>query len=122
MSIDTKAIADIDAVLVTTVDGGGTHAVTTLASHFYACIVRWAPEGPSYRKLGSVRRLSRRVKHWRGGKMTLETEERVYQHLGAVASNDPLVLSGQVVGLLCASECLLALLPSNKVAARRSRS
>jgi len=33
------------------------------------------------------------------------------------SQNDPLVLAGQVVGLLCASECLLALLPSNKVAA-----
>ena len=51
------------------------------------------------------------------GELTLEAEERVYQHLAAVASNDPLVLAGQVVGLLCASECLLALLPSNKVAA-----
>jgi hypothetical protein len=51
------------------------------------------------------------------GELTLEAEERIYQHLGAVASNDPLVLSGQVVGLLCASECLLALLPSNKFAA-----
>jgi hypothetical protein len=51
------------------------------------------------------------------GELTLEAEERVYQQLGAVASNDPLVLAGQVVGLLCACECLLALLPSNKVAA-----
>jgi hypothetical protein len=51
------------------------------------------------------------------GELTLETEERVYQHLGAVTSNDPLVLSGQIVGLMCASECLLALFPSNKVAA-----
>lgn len=51
------------------------------------------------------------------GELTLETEERVYQHLGAVTSNDPLVLSGQIVGLLSASECLFALLPSNKVAA-----
>ncbi len=51
------------------------------------------------------------------GELTLEAEERVYQHLGAVTSNDPLVLSGQIVGLLCASECLLALFPSNKVAA-----
>ncbi len=51
------------------------------------------------------------------GELTLEAEERVYQHLAAVASNDPLVLAGQVVGLLCASECLLALLPSNEVSA-----
>jgi hypothetical protein len=51
------------------------------------------------------------------GELTLEAEERVYHHLGAVGSNDPLVLAGQVVGLLCASECLPALLPSNKVAA-----
>lgn len=51
------------------------------------------------------------------GELALEAEERVYQHLGAVASTDPLVLSGQIVGMLCASECLLALLPSNKVAA-----
>ena len=28
------------------------------------------------------------------GELTLETEERVYQHLGAVTSNDPLVLAG----------------------------
>jgi len=51
------------------------------------------------------------------GELTLEIEERVYQHLGAVTSDDPLVLAGQIVGLLCASECLLALLPSNKIAA-----
>lgn len=49
--------------------------------------------------------------------LTCEVEERVYQHLGAMTSDDPLVLAGQIVGLLCASECLLALLPSNKVAA-----
>jgi len=42
------------------------------------------------------------------GELTLETEERIYQHLGAVSSNDPLMLAGQAVGLLCASECLLA--------------
>ena len=51
------------------------------------------------------------------GALTIEVEERVYQQLAAVASTDPLVLAGQVVGLLCTSKCLLALLPSNKVAA-----
>jgi hypothetical protein len=34
-----------------------------------------------------------------------------------VKSNDPLALAGQVVGLLSAAEVLLALFPSNKVAA-----
>lgn len=48
---------------------------------------------------------------------TLEAKERLYQHLGACMSTDPLVLAGQAVGLLCACECLLALFPSNKVAA-----
>ena len=47
----------------------------------------------------------------------MEAEERVYQHLAAVVADEPLVLAGQVVDLLCASECLLALFPSNKVAA-----
>jgi hypothetical protein len=51
------------------------------------------------------------------GELTLKTEERLYQLLGAVATNDPLVLAGQVVGLLSAAECLLALFPSNEVAA-----
>ena len=51
------------------------------------------------------------------GELTLETEERLYQHLGAVETSEPLVLAGQVVGLLSAAECLLALFPSNKVAA-----
>jgi lipid-A-disaccharide synthase-like uncharacterized protein len=51
------------------------------------------------------------------GELTHETEARIYQHLGAVTSNDPLVLAGQAVGLLCATECLLSLYKSNKVAA-----
>ncbi len=51
------------------------------------------------------------------GELTLETDERLYQHLAAVATSEQLVLAGQVVGLLSASECLLALFPSNKVAA-----
>jgi len=42
---------------------------------------------------------------------------RLYDHLNTETSNDPLVLAGQIVGLLAASECLLALLPSGKVAA-----
>jgi len=46
-----------------------------------------------------------------------EAEERLYDHLNAEPSHDPLVLAGQIVGLLAAAECLLALLPSNKVAA-----
>lgn len=48
---------------------------------------------------------------------TAEAEERLYDHLNAQTSHDPLVHAGQIVGLLAASECLLALLPSNKVAA-----
>jgi hypothetical protein len=51
------------------------------------------------------------------GEAMLEAEERVTQHLAAVASTDQLALAGQVVGLLCASEFLLALFPSNEVAA-----
>lgn len=51
------------------------------------------------------------------GEATYEAEERLFEHLGAVTSTEPLVIAGQVVGLLCASECLLALLPSNQVAA-----
>ncbi len=48
---------------------------------------------------------------------TNEAEERLYAHLNAEPSQDPLVLAGQIVGLLAAAECLLALLPSSKVAA-----
>lgn len=44
-------------------------------------------------------------------------EDRIDQHLGNAAPSEPLALAGQVVGLLSASEILLALLPSNKVAA-----
>ena len=44
-------------------------------------------------------------------------EEPLYEHLAAIASPEPLALAGQAVGLLCASEFLLALFPSNKVAA-----
>jgi hypothetical protein len=51
------------------------------------------------------------------GESTHEAEERLFEHLGAMTSTEPLVLAGQVVGLLCASECLLALFPSNLVAA-----
>lgn len=51
------------------------------------------------------------------GELTHETEQRVYDHLAAVPSHEPMVLAGQIVGLLCASEFLLALFPSNKVAA-----
>jgi hypothetical protein len=51
------------------------------------------------------------------GELAYEVEQRLHEHLGSVESPDPLVLAGQVVGLLSASECLLALFPSNKVAA-----
>jgi hypothetical protein len=51
------------------------------------------------------------------GELMHDVEERVYQHLAAVPAQEPLVLAGQIVGLLCASEFLLALFPSNKVAA-----
>lgn len=51
------------------------------------------------------------------GELAFEVEERLHEHLSAVPSPDPLVLAGQVVGLLSASECLLALFPSNRVAA-----
>ena len=47
----------------------------------------------------------------------LYAEERLFDHLAAVPSPDPLVLSGQVVGLLAACELLLAQLPSKQVAA-----
>jgi len=46
-----------------------------------------------------------------------EAEDRLYAHLSAIEVNEPLVLAGQVVGLLSAAECLLALFPSNQVAA-----
>ncbi len=48
---------------------------------------------------------------------TNAAEERIYDHLNAEPSEDPLVLAGQIVGLLTAAESLLALLPSSKVAA-----
>ncbi len=47
----------------------------------------------------------------------LIAEERVFDHLAEVPSPDPLVLAGQVVGLLTACELLLAQLPSKQVAA-----
>lgn len=46
-----------------------------------------------------------------------EAEERLFEYLGAVTSTEPLVIAGQAIGLRFASECLLALLPSNEVAA-----
>jgi len=49
--------------------------------------------------------------------LTMNAEERLYQRLGEVEVKEPLVLAGQVVGLLSAAEVLLALFPSNKVAA-----
>jgi hypothetical protein len=49
--------------------------------------------------------------------LTSETHRRVHQHLVAEPTNDQATAAGQVVGLLCASECLLALCPSNEVAA-----
>ena len=48
---------------------------------------------------------------------TFEAEERLYGHLSAIEVTEPLVLAGQVVGLLSAAECLLALYPSNQLAA-----
>lgn len=47
----------------------------------------------------------------------LGAEDRLFEHLAAVPSPDPLVLAGQVVGLLTACELLLAQLPSKQVAA-----
>jgi hypothetical protein len=47
---------------------------------------------------------------------TIAVDARLEEHL-AVASRDPLVLAGQIVGLLSAAEVLLALVPSSKVAA-----
>ncbi|MBA2320448.1 MAG: hypothetical protein H0V89_04765 [Deltaproteobacteria bacterium] len=49
--------------------------------------------------------------------LTHDATARLYDHLNAETSNDPLVLAGQIVGLLAASESLLALLPSGKIAA-----
>ena len=49
--------------------------------------------------------------------LTRETHRRIHQHLVAVSTNEQVTAAGQVVGLLCASECLLALYSSNKVAA-----
>lgn len=46
-----------------------------------------------------------------------DAEERLYDHLAAVPSHDPLELAGQVVGLLAACELLLAQLPSKQMAA-----
>jgi len=48
---------------------------------------------------------------------TMELEDLLDAHLAAADTTDPLELAGQVVGLLSASEILLALLPSNEVAA-----
>lgn len=49
--------------------------------------------------------------------ISFAAEERLYDHLSAINTTDPLVLAGQAVGLLCAAECLLSLLPSNALAA-----
>lgn len=46
-----------------------------------------------------------------------DAEERLFEHLAAMPSDDALVFAGQIVGLLAASECLLGLLPSSEVAA-----
>lgn len=47
---------------------------------------------------------------------TFAAEERLEQHL-VTETGDPLLLAGQVVGLLSAAEVLLAVVPSAKVAA-----
>lgn len=47
---------------------------------------------------------------------TMAARTRLEEHL-ALDTTDPLVLAGQIVGLLSASEVLLAMFPSNKVAA-----
>lgn len=47
---------------------------------------------------------------------TMAAETRVEEHL-AIETTDPLILAGQVVGLLSAAETLLAMFPSNNVAA-----
>jgi hypothetical protein len=46
----------------------------------------------------------------------MEAQTRIEEHL-ATGTTDPLMLAGQVVGMLSAAEMLLAMLPSNKVAA-----
>ncbi len=46
-----------------------------------------------------------------------DAEGRLFEHLSAVPSNDMLTMCGQIVGLMSAAECLLALFPSNKLAA-----
>lgn len=47
---------------------------------------------------------------------TMQIEERLEQHL-TTGIADPMVLAGQVVGLLSSAEVMLALVPSGKVAA-----
>lgn len=48
--------------------------------------------------------------------VTMAAQTRLEEHL-AIETTDPLVLAGQIVGMLSASEVLLAMFPSNKVAA-----
>lgn len=48
---------------------------------------------------------------------TMELEDELDEHLAGVDTNDVLAVAGQVVGLLSTSQLLLALLPSNEVAA-----
>lgn len=47
----------------------------------------------------------------------MELEDDLDAHLAEVDTSDPLAIAGQVVGLLSASELLLALLQSDEVAA-----
>jgi hypothetical protein len=51
------------------------------------------------------------------GELAFEVENRLHEHLSAMPPTEPLVLAGQIVGLLSAAECLPALFPSKKVAA-----
>ena len=48
---------------------------------------------------------------------TMELEDQLDAHLAGADTTDPLALAGQVIGILSSSELLLALLPSNEVAA-----
>lgn len=109
MSINVKALADIAAVLATQPDGGGTSAVTTLASLFYACIERWAPEGSSYRKLADkVPRFDKDVNHKSSTNLRgiLKTLERDYAQ-GMVTTFEQIVHASVFDDLLQQAEYLL---------------
>jgi hypothetical protein len=108
MPIDRQAaIADIDKVLATTFDHGGTSAVSQYAALEVAAIERWAPEGSSYRKsLASIDPFDVKGRGYMMCTAILKALRRDY-HEGMVTSFEQLVHASLFEDLLAQGHSLL---------------